>query len=404
MATKQVEWILVIRHGKTDHARIYGRLGGETYTGDFIQLTTPVLADLEKVFPDFAGKESVPIVFKWPSGEQGGSLERESADRPHLKWDYEKAPPPWKMALQPTTETVETIPGDPTHRTVQQANSEFANLELSQFGQPFLIAVKLRGESNTLHLRVLVESPKAGFEWADMARAPVEVRDLAARTNKSRGKSWRLFSRDADARPLFFDPDKKVDPWSETKRTVRRGLSSGAESSEDEKYFNWDGDHLAEALEFDFEEVEKFQASINDKSFEVADTEGISKTRGSAQQAFARMVKDNYGWRCALTGISSPEFLIASHIVPWRADKTIRLDPANGICLSILIDRAFEYGFLVVHDDLKVSVDWDKAADDPGLRELLGPYDGAELASPSSAAPNVEYLRRRRELMAGSLE
>ncbi len=43
------------------------------------------------------------------------------------------------------------------------------------------------------------------------------------------------------------------------------------------------------------------------------------------QRAFAKVVKDNYGWECAITGVKTREFLIASHIVPWADDETIDL-------------------------------------------------------------------------------
>lgn len=46
---------------------------------------------------------------------------------------------------------------------------------------------------------------------------------------------------------------------------------------------------------------------------------------------------------CALTGISLPQMLIASHILPWRdADDAQRLDPANGLLLAAHVDALFD--------------------------------------------------------------
>lgn len=399
MSASEVEWVLVIRYGKTDHARIYGRLGEGTYTGDYIQLTDAVLDDLEKVFPDFAGGvNAIPLTYKWPSGAQQGNLVRESADRPHLKWNYNEAPAPWKMGLKPTASTVETIPGDPSHDNASQADLEFSNLELSGFGQPFLLAVKLKDEDNTLHLRVAVENPTAGFEWADLQNAPIEIRELAAKTNGSRRKAWRFFSKDESVSPLFFDPAKKAEPWSSSgSSSLGTSGTPGATTGVSAPSPIYD-DLIAETLEATEEEVSKFEESIEAEEYEVPDVEGTSKTRGSAQRAFSKAVKENYDWKCALTGISSKEFLIASHIVPWSVDKTIRLDPSNGICLSVLVDRAFENGFLLIQDDLTVIIDWAKVDGDLELKKQLEGYDGAKLAKPKLQTPRAEYLKRRRDL------
>ena len=124
------------------------------------------------------------------------------------------------------------------------------------------------------------------------------------------------------------------------------------------------------------------------------------KTRGSAQRAFANAVKSNYGYRCAITGIESRDFLVASHIVPWSEDQSIRLDPSNGICLSVLMDRAFEKGHLLIEDDLSIRIDWPKVGTDVELRRQLEPYDGQELMQPKAGTAQPAYLQRRRALVA----
>ena len=113
------------------------------------------------------------------------------------------------------------------------------------------------------------------------------------------------------------------------------------------------------------------------------------------------MVKPNYGWKCALTGIATREFLVASHIVPWSDDESIRLDPANGICLSTFVDRAFDTGYLAIHEDYCAQINWSRVGADQTLREALAPYDGQKLTLPATAPPNPEFLRRRLLLQAG---
>jgi predicted restriction endonuclease len=60
---------------------------------------------------------------------------------------------------------------------------------------------------------------------------------------------------------------------------------------------------------------------------------------------------DYWGGRCALTGITEPVLLRASHIVPWAdCNDEQRLDVHNGLLLSAFWDAAFDKG-LVSFDD-----------------------------------------------------
>lgn len=428
MSLQAVQWILVVNYNKTAHRAVYGRLTGEPkYSKDYIQLPRRpnFIADLGAAFPLLgSGAPSTPITYRWHSGHTDGTLFYESADRPHLAWGTNKPPAPWRMAIAPNQTTDETIPGDPTFDTAAQADNEFTQLASQGFGQLYLIAVKLFDMSNNLHLRVHIENPSPMFQWADLGNAPALVRGLALSTKPTSAVSWHLFNSSQDTEMVFFDPAVKANPWSSVTTSSHGSAQKiSAPSSGDSgtllnspgqiaKHINQpqgsagqasivpqpiDRDALAEVLESSDEEVKEFEESIDAGDFEVPDKESWSKTRGSAQRAFAKRVKDNYGWRCALTGISSREFLIASHIVPWSLDKSIRLDPTNGICLSVLIDRAFEYGFISIEDDFTVRVLPNAVASDAALEEYLKPFDGVSLRLPTKQAPNPDYLRRRRE-------
>lgn len=72
------------------------------------------------------------------------------------------------------------------------------------------------------------------------------------------------------------------------------------------------------------------------------------------QDYFRSIVLSNYTFGCALTGITIPELLIASHIKPWSKDEKNRLNPANGICLSATLDRAFDKGLITINKDFEV--------------------------------------------------
>ena len=157
-------------------------------------------------------------------------------------------------------------------------------------------------------------------------------------------------------------------------------------------------DQSAEALTPDPELVKQAQAQLDAGQYAAEDQHGVSKVRGSYQAVFAKRVKDNYGWECAVTGISTPEFLIASHIVPWSEDKEIRTDPTNGICLSVFVNRAFDAGFLEVTPEYQLVVRWDRIPEDPILKFELRKFDGSDLKTPIADPPDPAKLARRIEL------
>lgn len=399
MVAQAVEWVMVVHYGPEAHRATYGRrVRGEPgkYTKDFIQLhgTPKFLGPLKKLFAAQASaKGVVPLTYRWPTGSAPGELVFKSADRPHLKWATSKgAPPAWKMTPSPNDGTAETMPGDPSHTKFADAEKEFALLASRGAGQPYLMAIKLRDEPSTLHLRAYLGDPSKAFAWASLSLVPKEIQALAAKTTQKRAIASSLFP--VDGTDLFFDPTQNHNAWSAGSPSSKKNTASGNKAAIPE------GDAAAEALETDSEEVKAFSKQIAQKSYEVADSITTIKTRGSAQKAFADAVKANYAYRCAITGVATRDFLVASHIVPWSVDQSIRLDPSNGICLSLIVDRAFEKGYLQIKDDLTIQIDQSRLGKDKALRSQLEPYDGKTLSAPAKEPPKPKYLRRRRKLVA----
>lgn len=451
MAAQPVEWVLIVYYGPAAHQATYGRqVQGGGYTKDYIQLSRKKkfldeVANLFSVTASATG--SVSLTYQWPAGTTSGAFVFKSADRPHLKWDTSSgAPRVWKMTLAPSDNTPETIPGDPTHLDFAHAENELELLASRGAGQPYLMAIKLRDEPRTLHLRAYLKNPSKAYAWADLGLVPAEVQALAARTSQQSALAWSLFqgggtapsskienallqlavSEDRAAvinafemdtgrslvsylrhpgHGLFFDPMQNHDAWVQP-----APLPAQIAASVDDFLQTLEacfpavpqGDAAAEALGTDPDEVDAFREQIEQKSYEVADSTATIKTRGSAQKAFAGAVKANYAYRCAITGIETKDFLVASHIVPWSEDQSIRLDPSNGICLSLLVDRAFEKGQLLIEDDLTVRIDLDKVGCDHALRSQLEPYNGKKLSTPENEAPQTQYLQRRRALVAST--
>lgn len=450
MAAQPVEWVLVIYYGPSAHRATYGRLGNTKYTKDYIQLSkkTDFLDAVRRLFPVTAGEVgTVPLTYKWPTGTTLGTLVFNSADRPHLKWETSLgAPKAWKMSISPSDALAETIPGDPTHTDFEAAENELAMLASRGAGQPYLMAIKLHDESTTLHLRAYLGGPSAAYAWADLNIVPSPIQELAAKTSQGSALAWETFASggvvpsavveqslsglgssdtpvavlnglDTDigrglaaylrcpGYGLFFDPSKNHNAWIQPTPLSEKLATSVSVFLEtlDARYpATAQGDAAAEATDPDPSEVEAFRKQIEGKSYSVADSSATIKTRGSAQRAFANAVKSNYEYRCAITGIETRDFLVASHIVPWSEDQSIRLDPSNGICLSLLMDRAFEKGHLLIEDDLTIRINWAKVGNDLVLRRQLEPYDGQKLTQPKAEVPQPEYLQRRRALVASA--
>ena len=80
---------------------------------------------------------------------------------------------------------------------------------------------------------------------------------------------------------------------------------------------------------------------------EVSETEKQSLVLARRGQGLFRNRVRVFEPRCRVTGVSSEELLIASHIKPWRvASNEERLDGNNGLFLSPHIDKLFDAGFI----------------------------------------------------------
>ncbi len=116
------------------------------------------------------------------------------------------------------------------------------------------------------------------------------------------------------------------------------------------------------------------------------------------QGIFRQALMEYWGGRCAVTGISDPRLLRASHIVPWAACATDRerLDCHNGLLLSALWDAAFDAG-LVSFDQTGVAILGDALS--PEARAALGDTAQLRIALSDSC---LSYMRVRQSLIATS--
>jgi putative restriction endonuclease len=152
----------------------------------------------------------------------------------------------------------------------------------------------------------------------------------------------------------------RLDP--ELKKRGVKGMShgnSGEEAIWEEFNSNWDKlAYESELLLANYKHVPVEALSDIDEikiGKEGLDREALVKIRVN-QGFFRSTVLTSYENKCCITGISMPQLLVASHIIPWSIDKENRVNPHNGLCLNALHDKAFDKGLITITPDYKIKV------------------------------------------------
>jgi hypothetical protein len=115
------------------------------------------------------------------------------------------------------------------------------------------------------------------------------------------------------------------------------------------------------------------------------------------QAFFRRAVLSSYRGQCCMSGLAEPKLLVASHIVPWAQDKANRLNPANGLSLSAIHDRAFDQGLITLSDDYSVILSTTLLqSEDPFVIEVFIPLASKQIQMPERFLPDLDCIRRHR--------
>lgn len=137
----------------------------------------------------------------------------------------------------------------------------------------------------------------------------------------------------------------------------------------------------------------------NDLPKEGLERERIIRARVN-QHFFRSTVLASYKYRCCITGLTIPELLVASHIVPWADDPKNRLNPRNGLCLNALHDRAFDRGLVSIAPDWTVryakSIKSSKHYANPMIEWLLQ-FEGKPIDLPKKFAPDPDLITQHFE-------
>lgn len=180
------------------------------------------------------------------------------------------------------------------------------------------------------------------------------------------------------------------------------GVSEGARAIWHEFHGDWERLSVeSEALKESrhIPTVDATVESMIDSDSYAGETEGVADVRiRLAQRFFRRSVLASYESRCCVTGISIPQLLIASHILPWSSFPEHRIDPRNGLCLSRIHDAAFDQGLITFDEDFRLVLSTEilHLASNTVMRAAFHAFEGIVLRLPSKFRPPPDFLLKHR--------
>lgn len=190
--------------------------------------------------------------------------------------------------------------------------------------------------------------------------------------------------------------------------TGRKGLE-GASNLDREVWAEFHADWEKLALECSQlnDQLRKEKGADEVVELDVTEQEGLEDFTGETkrvvteqrvkQHFFRRAVLSSYRGRCCISGLSDTRLLMASHIVPWSSDKTNRLNPSNGLCLSAIHDKAFDRGLITISDNYEVMLSEQlRRNEDAFVAQIFLPLEGRKIELPEKFIPSVTFLSYHR--------
>lgn len=189
----------------------------------------------------------------------------------------------------------------------------------------------------------------------------------------------------------------RLDP--ELKKQGIVGLAHGSKIEEeiwDEFNGNWDKLAFESELlisKFINKPIEEVSEIEIEDLKEGVDREAVVKQRVN-QNFFRAAVLSSYYFRCCITGLSIPDFLVASHIIPWSKSSEHRLNPRNGLCLNSIHDKAFDRGFITITPEYKVKISKTiiDSNNEKAVKDFFLKYENQKIILPDKFIPSKDFL------------
>lgn len=189
--------------------------------------------------------------------------------------------------------------------------------------------------------------------------------------------------------------------------TGRKGLQGASLTDREmwqEMQSNW-GQFASLSLEVANEyELSKSQKVLSGDTDVDVDYTGSNKVVEAkvriGQNFFRNSVLSAYEYKCCITGLAKPQLLVASHIIPWSQDEKNQLNPMNGLCLSMLHDKAFDIGIITIAEDMTVRVSKKATINsDQFFNSAILAYAGKAITLPEKFHPKDEFLAYHRKFI-----
>ncbi len=132
--------------------------------------------------------------------------------------------------------------------------------------------------------------------------------------------------------------------------------------------------------------------------------EGVEKERlvkvRVNQQFFRKMILSSYENRCCITGMTDARLLDACHIVDWAENESERMNPCNGLCMSLTFHRAYDKNLigitpdytLCISDELLQAYDQELPNGTKPAFDCLTSLNGRTIFLPNRFLPNRDFL------------
>jgi len=116
------------------------------------------------------------------------------------------------------------------------------------------------------------------------------------------------------------------------------------------------------------------------------------------QNFFREMILASYKSRCTVCSLPEVNLLVASHIIPWSVNTSLRMNPRNGICMCVLHDKAFDKGLITISDEYKllVSKTIKRLTNEVAVQRGFLSYEAIEIRLPDRFIPDKKFIEFHR--------
>lgn len=188
MVATPVEAVWVWYYGGSNQKWTYGRYGDDNgFTKDHLQINAEAAEPIRSIYRLTAEKgQEHDLRLVWPGGSQNGKF-MFSAGRFVLRWERQQgqsiaakpwsAPAPWRVVTDPDAQSVSPLRGDGTAITDDAALAAI-NAFNDTGTRAYLVAVKLKGRDDELHVRTYLKAPDDDLAFAATDLLPRSVRGI----------------------------------------------------------------------------------------------------------------------------------------------------------------------------------------------------------------------------------